>query len=1099
MGKQWLRVWVCCGFAALGFVPAPTVGAQPPDEALQLWAQATLYRDEWGVPHIYAETPRALGFAFGYAQAEDHIEAMLMAFRTANGRAAEIVGEKMAASDEFALRLAHARLAEAALPTLDPAVADLCNGFAMGANTWLLDHQDQAPAWADGVKPSDPLALWHAFVCSMAPLDLPGVAHPPRAMETSNAWALAPERSEDGRTMLVINPHEYFNGAFRWCEAHLVLGNMNVAGATLFGLPLIVQGHNDTLGWGITPNAPDFADVFTEEIQNAPRNPKNPFGKVENALAGQTAMLEYFAQAQPYYVRTPEGLQERAAPGMVGPRGPLFESGGTLYSWTIGGYGEFGAFSQLLAMAHARGIDDFQAALGMRQLPCFNIVYADREGNVLSLYNAKAGARNLPFQAPEDPSVAPSGIDWQNPVSSTLFQLAWGEGIGLDALPAVLNPASGYVQACGGPPWAATDDAPIGPALYPPWFIGEADTYRARRVRQLLRTGLRSFRDMQAMLYDTAVPAAMEMVPLLTAMADNAGDRVHASHPDLATGMRVLTDWDYSADVDALGMTYYHVWWNLLTAKHAAEFASEGALYAALAENSPAAQTVALDAATDAARLMRNDLDSLEVPWGDAHRIVRGEKDYPMPGAGTGEPIFVASDFEYGAGKWRASYGYGVAMAIAFGEVPEAVSVATFGSSEDPRSPHFADQLDLVLSQRFKRNDFQDSEVLRHAVEGYGRRVTLYPLGAGGEVVFESEQPTACRLLAQAEAPATLPEGLAAFTVFVRGAASPPTLLGDLGVSLGVPVDLCNDDDLAALALYEYTPAAGWVRVPDTGTANDGRIFLGHVPLDATFAVLGPEAVLIKPAPVLPLAPLVKPDKKAVEKPEVEIAAPAPEIAVEAPPTKAEKDARGTMSLRLKGGYVPEIARPDATVDASARGTRVIRLRGSDIEASGGVQATPDAKLNPEGKRGKMLWLEGLPPDLTFGPREDRTALPEAPSAEVDANGVPMLRLRGGSGNATPPAEVVPAAPDAPMAEAPGTPEGAPPADAAADPKKLSRKERKRLEREAQEAAAATPQVIEFGGPGAARPASPVQMEGSGDGFLDAPKDTKAKKKKRHD
>ena len=82
-----------------------------PDPADAFWQQAVLYRDEWGVPHIYADNKRAMAFAFGYAQAEDHLEAMLLAYRMANGRAAEVLGEASAASDELAIRLAHAELA----------------------------------------------------------------------------------------------------------------------------------------------------------------------------------------------------------------------------------------------------------------------------------------------------------------------------------------------------------------------------------------------------------------------------------------------------------------------------------------------------------------------------------------------------------------------------------------------------------------------------------------------------------------------------------------------------------------------------------------------------------------------------------------------------------------------------------------------------------------------------------------------------------------------------------------------------------------------------------------------------------------------------
>jgi acyl-homoserine lactone acylase PvdQ len=73
-----------------------------------------------GTPHVYAENPRALAFVFGYAQAEDHLEAMLAAYRIANGRAAEVFGESYAASDEFSLKMGHAALARNIYASLDP-------------------------------------------------------------------------------------------------------------------------------------------------------------------------------------------------------------------------------------------------------------------------------------------------------------------------------------------------------------------------------------------------------------------------------------------------------------------------------------------------------------------------------------------------------------------------------------------------------------------------------------------------------------------------------------------------------------------------------------------------------------------------------------------------------------------------------------------------------------------------------------------------------------------------------------------------------------------------------------------------------------------
>ena len=54
--------------------------------------EATLYRDEFGIPHVYAATLEAAAFAVGYAQAEDRLEELLKNYRRANGTMSEVFG-----------------------------------------------------------------------------------------------------------------------------------------------------------------------------------------------------------------------------------------------------------------------------------------------------------------------------------------------------------------------------------------------------------------------------------------------------------------------------------------------------------------------------------------------------------------------------------------------------------------------------------------------------------------------------------------------------------------------------------------------------------------------------------------------------------------------------------------------------------------------------------------------------------------------------------------------------------------------------------------------------------------------------------------------
>ncbi len=832
------RHTLLCALLA-GALLGPMAAAQDAVDPEGMWAQATLYRDEWGVPHVYAETPRALGFAFGYAQAEDHLAPMLIAYRIAKGRAAEVLGEACAASDELAIRLAHARLAEEALNTIDPLTAELCVGFARGVNAWMVEHQDRVPAWAEGVQPPDILALWHAYLTSMAPFDLNEGYRPPRPSVTGNAWALAPDRTASGESVLVINPHQYYGGPFRWYEAHLVWDGLNAAGATLFGLPVIVQGHNGLLGWALTPNESDSADVFIERDEPPRRNPKDPRGSTKPPR--NNMLLLYMSQARPYYVNTPGGMEERHVPSLLTESGPIVEDdAGGLHAWHIGGYNQFGGLRQLLEMARCRSLGEFRDTLLIHQLPCFHVVYADAESNIFYLYNTRTGNRDIISRKAEE-----EAIRWDQPQDAGLAAAAWFEIIPPDALPSILNPPSGYLQACGNPPWFATEAAAFTPGDLPPWLVYDRDTYRAKRLRQWLTAGTRHFEDHEAMLFDTALPAAAELVPAMLQMMDAQGDFVRGMHPDVPVGLDLLRAWDYSAATDTKAFVFYRVWWAALTAQMAEHAKPDLDPYAFVLAKSPQAHMAVADAAAEAARTLRNELDAVEMPWGEAHRIIRGTRDEPCPGAMVGEPIFVSGDAAFNGQRWESDYGYGYAMVVDFTTPPRATSIVPFGTSEVPESPHFSDQLDLFLEGKLKKAHFLDEDVWRAARSARGARVTLYPRGVQGAVTIVADAPVEASLDVVFEAPGPLPEGLAPFTLYVQPKRNPTTVPMRCHIDFRVPPVLCGDADLAALALYAHEPGLGWYLLREQHTDPATRFLSATADTPAAYAILGPKAVLI--------------------------------------------------------------------------------------------------------------------------------------------------------------------------------------------------------------------------------------------------------------
>jgi acyl-homoserine-lactone acylase len=853
------------------------------DDPLVLWQQVTLYRDAWGVPHIYGDTPRALAFAFGYAQAEDHLAQMLLAYRVANGRAAEVFGEPYAASDEFAIRMGHADLAEKALRAADPVTRDLCEGFAMGANAWWIEHIDQVPAWADGVRPADILALLHCYLMSFAPFDHPTAWHRAPAATTGNAWAIGPARSQSGNPLLVINPHSHYSGPFQWYEAHLVCGDMNIAGGTLFGLPVILMGHNGALGWALTPNHTDNADIYVEHPPKFNANPANPMTAQHNPEL--LFYLSTFADARTFYVNTPTGMQERLVRKLDTGIGPVVaEDGMTFYSYKAGGYFDFGAVRQLVEMARAQNLPSFKAALAMQQLPCFHVVYADKGGNIFYLYNSKAGFKADPTPRrpppPEQAANPLSGIvtgrasfpdggralfqnrqqvgpyvgdadeiaallhrsgpaPWTTPMDAQEPLYAWGATIPITHLPFIENPISGYVQACGNPPWTATTGADLYPWDWPSWLVRDRDTYRARRVRHLLEMGPRSFNDCQAMLFDVVAPFAVEAVPLILQAARENPIFVASAHPDLPVTLNLLEDWNGTADPASPAMTFFHLWWSALRSQTFPTLDSESELFTAVRTGAPEMQQRMLTAANDATKLLRNEYNAVSVPWGAVHQLQRGARTVEAPGAISGEPLLVAEDRQRQGSYWPVTYGYGFSMVVEFGDTARAASLVPFGSSENPESPHYDDQLTLFTQRRLKPARFEIEDVQRHASVAYGRSIILRASGIVGYFRLEADAPVMAQMQSDYTPPAPLPEGLVPFTVFAEAISTPPHVPGRLTMEIYIPDVLCEPQHLSRLRIYRHGEQ-GWERLGEQTLDAASRTVAGISSRSGVFAVLGP-------------------------------------------------------------------------------------------------------------------------------------------------------------------------------------------------------------------------------------------------------------------
>lgn len=117
----------------------------------------------------------------------------------------------------------------------------------------------------------------------LEPGQLPGGDFSPfRPFDTagaSNAWAAGPLRSANGGTLLANDPHLGFSAPSIWYLARLNLSTGAVTGGTIPGIPSVLVGRSESLGWGLTTAYLDDQDVMLEELKSDdPQQYRTPDG-----------------------------------------------------------------------------------------------------------------------------------------------------------------------------------------------------------------------------------------------------------------------------------------------------------------------------------------------------------------------------------------------------------------------------------------------------------------------------------------------------------------------------------------------------------------------------------------------------------------------------------------------------------------------------------------------------------------------------------------------------------------------------------------------------------------------------------------------------
>jgi acyl-homoserine-lactone acylase len=209
---------------------------------------------------------------------------------------------------------------------------------------------------------------------------------------------------------------------------------------------------------------------------------------------------------------------------------------------------------------------------------------------------------------------------------------------------------------------------------------------------------------------DTQVPYAIKAIRALPRRS--TGD----SSAQYAEAVGLFRSWNGRADIDAHGCALY-LYWMLADNNNSAlaQKASEGIKW------TPAETAAAVASLVSAAGAMKTRYGKLDVPWGEVHVSHRGDKVVPVSGLGYFLPgdktASVTPNFgPMVNGKINCDGGSSFRMIVELD--PKGIrswSILPYGVSQDPANPHYADQMELFGSGKYKDTLFGLNRIKKEA------------------------------------------------------------------------------------------------------------------------------------------------------------------------------------------------------------------------------------------------------------------------------------------------------------------------------------------------------------------------------------------------
>jgi acyl-homoserine-lactone acylase len=666
---------------------------------------AQIVRDSFGVPHIKGKTDADASYGLAYAHAEDDFETIQEVVAMTRGRTGAMLGSDGAKID-YVERLLGARETVARdYETIPADVRLILDAYAAGLNLYAQKHgsevrlsklfpvngQDIAAGFVlrapffyglddtiskltKGEKPS---------ADTVPPMDtrLTPAGRDP-SMNGSNAFAVSPRRMSDGKTWLISNSHQPYEGQVAWYEAvmHSDEG-LDMAGALFPGMPMIALGHNRNLGWTNTVNQPDLVDVYKLTLNDA--GDKYRYDGKWLPLSKKRVWLPI--KFGPFTLPIPKTVYRSI-------QGPVIVNDNGAFAIRYAGIDNVKAVEQYYRNTKAATWEDWSKSMALGGIPATNFIYADKSGRIAYLYYALFPARK-------------PGYDYTAVLPGDTSANLWQGSVDFDAIPKLINPASGWITNANNTPFlAAGPGSELDPADWSPLLgIETRKTNRIVRALELMSEQKGTFTP-EALLaikndtrYSKASFAGAWIDKLLAADLKDA--------PDLVAAQSLLKSWDWNSD-----------------GKGRADTLGEAMMHMANGDNYHGRPL------PDAKEKLRFVVDALmkgfgriDPPLAEVQRLRRGSIDIAADG-GT-DTLRAATIWDpQEDGRMRVRHGDSFIMLINWDKAGKvwSQSIQPYGAATNrPNSPHYTDQMPLFAAQKYKPVHFEWADAVAQGGKVY--------------------------------------------------------------------------------------------------------------------------------------------------------------------------------------------------------------------------------------------------------------------------------------------------------------------------------------------------------------------------------------------